>query len=87
MLTNLLRNLISNTIKFTTENGRLGIHFEEHSTDTKLSIKGTGIGMSADNIATLFQIDAQFQTVGTKEVKGTSLGLLICKEFVDKHEG
>jgi PAS domain S-box-containing protein len=87
MLTSLLRNLISNAIKFTPENGTISIHSEDRPTDIKLSIKDTGVGMSADNIAKLFRIDAKVQTVGTKDEKGTGLGLLICKEFVDKHQG
>ncbi|MCZ4694172.1 PAS domain S-box protein [Ancylomarina euxinus] len=87
MLTSLLRNLISNAIKFTPENGTISIHAEDRPTDIKLSIKDTGVGMSADNIAKLFRIDTKVQTVGTKDEKGTGLGLLICKEFVDKHQG
>ncbi len=87
MLTSLLRNLISNAIKFTPENGTISIYYEDRPTDIKLSIKDTGVGMSADNIAKLFRIDTKVQTVGTKEEKGTGLGLLICKDFVDKHRG
>ncbi len=87
MLTSLLRNLISNAIKFTPDNGEIRIKAENLSEKIKISIKDNGVGMSAENIEKLFRTDAKVQTVGTKEEKGTGLGLLICKEFVDKHQG
>lgn len=87
MLTSLLRNLISNAIKFTTEEGEVQIKTEVLEKDIKISIKDNGVGMSQDNIEKLFRTDAKVQTTGTSDEKGTGLGLLICKEFVDKHEG
>lgn len=87
MLTSLLRNLISNAIKFTPDNGEIRIKAENLTEKIKISIKDNGVGMSAENIEKLFRTDAKVQTVGTKEEKGTGLGLLICKEFVDKHQG
>ncbi|MFT5749609.1 MAG: signal transduction histidine kinase [Ancylomarina sp.] len=87
MLTSLLRNLISNAIKFTPESGEILIKTEDLDTDIKISIKDNGVGMSQDNIEKLFRTDAKVQTSGTSDEKGTGLGLLICKEFVDKHNG
>jgi len=87
MLTSLLRNLISNAIKFTPESGEIQIKTEDSDTEVKISIKDNGVGMSQDNIEKLFRTDAKVQTSGTSDEKGTGLGLLICKEFVDKHKG
>ncbi len=87
MLTSLLRNLISNAIKFTSENGEVQIKTEELDEEIKISIKDNGVGMSQDNIDKLFRTDTKVQTSGTSDEKGTGLGLLICKEFVDKHKG
>ncbi|MRT93118.1 cache domain-containing protein [Ancylomarina sp. 16SWW S1-10-2] len=87
MLTSVLRNLISNAIKFTPENGEIQIKTEELEKEIKISIKDTGVGMSQENIEKLFRTDAKVQTSGTSDEKGTGLGLLICKEFVDKHKG
>ncbi|MGZ2371169.1 cache domain-containing protein [Ancylomarina sp. YFZ004] len=87
MLTSLLRNLISNAIKFTPDQGEIRIKTEPMDDQVKISIKDTGVGMSAENIEKLFRTDAKVQTSGTKDEKGTGLGLLICKEFVDKHQG
>ena len=87
MLTSLLRNLISNSIKFTPENGEIRIKAESIDDGIRISIKDTGVGINSKNIEKLFQIDSKIQTSGTKDEKGTGIGLLICKEFVDKHGG
>ncbi|RXQ96084.1 PAS domain S-box protein [Ancylomarina salipaludis] len=87
MLTSLLRNLISNAIKFTPEHGEIKIKAEEDNQQIKISIKDNGVGMSPEDTAKLFRIDTKIQTSGTMDEKGTGLGLLICKEFVDKHQG
>lgn len=87
MITSLLRNLISNSIKFTPEKGEIQIKAEANEGNIKISIKDTGVGMSDEIISKLFRIDSKVQTSGTKDEKGTGLGLLICKEFVDKHQG
>ena len=87
MLTSVIRNLISNAIKFTPENGEIQIKTEYLDSEVKISIKDNGVGMSKDSIEKLFRTDAKVQTSGTSDEKGTGLGLLICKEFVDKHKG
>ncbi len=87
MITSLLRNLISNAIKFTPDQGEIRIKTDNLDDKIRISIKDTGVGMSTDNIEKLFRTDAKVQTSGTKDEKGTGLGLLICKEFVDKHNG
>ena len=85
MITILLRNLISNAIKFTPYQSEIRIKTESLENLVKIPIKDNGVGMSAENIEKLFRTDAKVQTSGTKDEKRTGLDLLICKEFVDKH--
>lgn len=90
MINLVLRNLISNAIKFTNEGGVVTIHCSQNDKDKKLlsvSISDTGIGISPDNIKKLFRIDEYFSTSGTAGEGGTGLGLILCKEFVEKNKG
>lgn len=87
MFSAILRNLISNAIKFTKVGGEIEISLEEESTNIKISVKDNGIGIKKDQIEKLFRIDENQSTPGTRNEKGTGLGLILCKEFVDKHGG
>jgi signal transduction histidine kinase len=87
MLKTVLRNLISNAIKFTNKNGAININSEENSGNLTISVSDNGIGITPDNLAKLFDISKVHPTKGTAEEKGTGLGLLLCKEFVEKHGG
>ncbi len=89
MLTTILRNLVSNSIKFTNEGGEIIIKAEllESKNGIVFSVKDTGVGMTPDQIRKLFRIDVHCSTCGTKHEKGTGLGLILCKEFVEKHNG
>ena len=87
MLSTVFRNLISNAIKFTPENGRIKIKVRLLTQRAEISVIDTGVGIAPENIANLFRIDKQVSTLGTKNEKGTGLGLILCKEFVDKHKG
>ena len=86
-LKTILRNLISNAIKFTNNGGVININAEENSGEVKISISDNGIGISDDNLTKLFDISQVITTKGTANEKGTGLGLLICKEFVENHRG
>lgn len=88
MISTVIRNLINNSIKFTEENGSISVEMRKNG-DHKaiISIIDTGIGMEEDRVKNLFQIDKAKSTNGTNNEKGTGLGLIICKEFVDKHDG
>ncbi len=86
-LKTILRNLISNAIKFTNNGGVININAEENSGEVKISITDNGIGISDDNLTKLFDISQVITTKGTANEKGTGLGLLICKEFVENHRG
>ena len=84
---NLLRNLISNAIKFTPNSGKINISTFNTPGKLFVSIKDNGIGIAKENIDKLFRIDKNFTTEGTNREKGTGLGLILCKEFIDTHGG
>jgi signal transduction histidine kinase len=87
MLSTVFRNLISNAIKFTPSFGRIKIKARQLSQRVEISVIDTGIGIPPDKIPDLFRIDKQVSSPGTGNEKGTGLGLILCKEFIDKHKG
>ncbi|MCF8368355.1 MAG: HAMP domain-containing histidine kinase [Bacteroidales bacterium] len=87
MLSAVFRNLISNAIKFTPPNGSIKIKTKVLQKFTEISVIDTGVGIPAEKIHDLFRIDKQVSTSGTDNEKGTGLGLILCKEFIDKHKG
>jgi len=82
-----LRNLISNAIKFTPRNGMVRIGQEEKETLLVISVSDNGVGISKADQAKLFDNTQIFTTYGTENEKGTGFGLLLCKDFVEKHGG
>jgi signal transduction histidine kinase len=87
MLSTVFRNLISNAIKFTLKNGKVKIKVQKNSRNAVISVIDTGVGVPEEKIRDLFKIDVQVSTMGTSNEKGTGLGLILCKEFVEKHGG
>ncbi len=87
MLTTIFRNLISNAIKFTYPNGNVKIQAIEEPKEVKISIKDSGMGMSEETIKKLFKLNEVNTFNGTQGEKGTGLGLILCKEFVNYHKG
>ena len=87
MVKTILRNLISNAIKFTDMNGKVHIHAKQNFGDVTISVSDNGAGISAKSLPKLFDASQVLTTEGTKGEKGTGIGLLICKEFVEKHGG
>lgn len=87
MLKTILRNLISNAIKFTNRNGKVSIKAAEDSDGTVITVSDTGIGISAEDISKLWNAAKPHTTEGTENESGTGLGLLLCKEFTEKHGG
>ena len=87
MVKTILRNLISNAIKYTNINGEIVIDASEVKQYVEVAIKDNGIGMSKEDQKKLFKIDSFHSTPGTLDEKGTGLGLLLCKEFVELHGG
>ena len=87
MLKTILRNLLSNAIKFTNENGQISIIASLLSDYVEFCVSDTGIGIPDDKVPLLFDIETNVSTRGTRYEKGTGLGLILCKEFVEKHNG
>lgn len=87
MISTLFRNLISNAIKFTKPYGEIAISVEKKPNEYVFSVSDNGVGIPKDSIDKLFRIDQSFSTNGTNNEKGTGLGLILCKEFVEKHGG
>ncbi len=88
MLHSVIRNLISNALKFTRNSGVVKIYARESENKmAEIFVKDTGIGMNDEMIANLFTLNIQKTRKGTEEEPSTGLGLLICKEFIEKHGG
>lgn len=88
MLNSVLRNLISNAIKFTKSKGTIVINAIKITDKlTHISIKDTGIGISEDEMSTLFKIDSISSSPGTDGETGTGLGLVLCKEYIERNGG
>ncbi len=87
MIKTILRNLISNGIKFTHPNGKITIAAEEKTDQLIVSVGDNGVGISKDRLETLFRIDESSSTPGTQKEKGSGLGLILCEEFVKKNNG
>ncbi len=87
MISSLLNNLLSNAMKFTPEGGKIRISYKQESEFTEVCICDSGLGISPENIPKLFRIDQSYSTRGTNREKGTGLGLLLCKEFVEQNGG
>ena len=83
----ILRNLISNAIKFTVKGGSVIVNMQVAFQDMSIEVKDTGIGMSHEMKMNLFKTNINTTTLGTENEKGTGLGLILCKEFVDKLNG
>lgn len=89
LMTIVVRNLVSNAIKFTREGGSIYINGTQNTDSNHylVSIKDNGIGIPFDKLSKLFRIDSSSSTKGTHNESGTGLGLLICKEYVEKNNG
>ncbi len=87
MINTVFRNLISNAIKFTQPEGEITISVVEKPDKLTVAVKDSGVGISKDRIEKLFRLDETYSTPGTNNEKGTGLGLILCKEFIEKHGG
>ncbi|RLD69127.1 MAG: hypothetical protein DRI95_00950 [Bacteroidetes bacterium] len=87
MIDTVIRNLLGNAIKFTGNNGKIDISAESNENKVEIVISDTGIGIKEKDREKLFRIEHNFQLIGTNGEKGSGLGLILCKEFIDKHNG
>jgi len=87
MISTVLRNLISNAIKFTRQDGEIIISAEKRANEILVSVCDNGVGILTRRIDNLFRLDKSESTTGTAKEQGTGLGLILCKEFIEKHGG
>jgi PAS domain S-box-containing protein len=82
------RNLLSNAVKFTNKGGKVNLTAKINDNKSiEISIKDSGIGMSRQMVDQLFRLDVKTNRVGTEGEPSTGLGLMLCKEFIEKHGG
>lgn len=87
MLMAILRNLISNAIKFSYPDSFIRLNALNFDNYIEISVMDNGVGISPENIKKLFRVDMDHTTSGTSQEQGSGLGLILCQEFVDKHNG
>lgn len=91
MINTITRNLISNAIKYTKRNGEIIVNAElvkgNRKDFYKISVQDNGVGIPADKLNKLFKIEDNYSTKGTEKESGTGLGLILCKEFIEIHQG
>ena len=87
MVNTILRNLVSNAINFTQAKGTVIVEAKNNGEEVFISVTDSGIGISEENINKLLQIDKKHIEPNINGEKGTGLGLILCKEFVEKHDG
>ncbi len=87
MVSTIFLNLITNAIKFTPQQGTVEIRAFKKNNHIEVMVADSGVGISPKNLEQLFKIDAKVQSSGTDDEKGTGLGLILCKEFIEKNNG
>ena len=86
-ISTVLRNLISNAIKFSRKGGKVTVSSQVKDDLVHVQVSDTGVGMRQEDVAKVFRIDKSHTTVGTNNERGTGLGLKLCKEFVERNGG
>ncbi len=87
MLLTILRNLVSNAIKYTNYGGKVTVSVKKQIETVTFQVKDNGVGIEKDILVNLFKIGKEYTSPGTDEEKGTGLGLFICKDFIERHGG
>jgi signal transduction histidine kinase len=87
MIDTVIRNLISNALKFTRPGGKVRISAAHNNEFVEVSVSDTGVGICEKDLSKLFQIDVKYQQTGTAGEEGTGLGLILCKELIEKNGG
>ncbi len=87
MLELVLRNLISNSIKFSNKQGIVKVTSVQKNGQIEFTVSDNGVGIPKDDLNKIFRIDVHYSTQGTSKEKGTGLGLILCKEIIEKHGG
>lgn len=87
MFNTVARNLISNSIKFSHPGDSVWVSVKQGDSSIEVNVHDTGVGISKKSIDKLFRLDVKHSTIGTRDEKGTGLGLNLCKEFVELNGG
>ena len=87
MISTIIRNLITNAIKFTPENGKIHVECKNLMTELEFTVADNGVGMTPEMLGKIFKIEEFRFSQGTGRETGTGLGLMVCREFVEKHGG
>jgi len=87
MVDTVVRNFLSNALKFTNTGGTVSVSAEPHEARVHVSVSDTGIGIPEKRVSQLFRIDAKYKRTGTAGEQGTGLGLILCKELVEQNDG
>lgn len=87
MVLTVIRNLLSNAIKFSNNGGKVEIAGKNHDKFVEIAIKDNGIGISEEGLEKIFRIDMKYSTPGTARERGSGLGLVLCREFIEKNFG
>ena len=87
MINSVIRNLMTNAVKFTPHDKKVEVRVEATENNLEVSIVDEGIGIPEEHLGKLFRSDEKFKSTGTDGEKGTGLGLIICREFVEKNGG
>jgi len=87
MATTVIRNLISNALKYTPKGGEIRVYSKKSEKEIEVTIEDNGVGINEADKEKLFRIDVNHSTSGTNNEQGTGLGLILCKEFVEKNGG
>lgn len=87
MINTILRNLVSNAIKFTDSGGKVSVSAIQEKEFVRISVTDNGIGIEPEVLKNLFNKNENYHTTGTRQETGFGLGLELCQEFVQKHHG
>jgi len=87
LLSTIMRNLVSNAIKFTQPGGEIHLSAKKQAGMLEIGVSDNGVGIKKEDLKKLFRIEEGYSRKGTMNEQGTGLGLLLCKEFVEKHGG
>lgn len=87
MIDTVLRNLISNAIKYTRKGGKVKVSVKTNTNNVEITVADNGVGIPAEKQSEIFEIDKRTNTSGTENEEGTGLGLIICKDFLARNGG
>ncbi|MBP6739329.1 MAG: PAS domain-containing sensor histidine kinase [Leptospiraceae bacterium] len=87
LVSTIVRNLLTNAIKFTPMNGKIIVSSQINNGFLEISFSDSGVGIESKNLEKIFRIESKFSKLGTNNEKGTGLGLILCKEFVEMQGG